>query len=151
VDGYGLLSGPGDSDAQFPESATPEDAVGGITNESWTQPFRYSYLHPLGWDNLAWDQLIRLGSMAGVLACQVHGLGQPNLETPSVRDYEGLVLRARRDLAVVRRQVFWRREPAFTATPPDRTGIDSATPPMLAPTGQTPNEAWSLFSDEPPP
>ena len=122
----------------------------------------YSYLHPLSWDNSAWDRLLKADSSAGIAACQLHGLGKPNLESPNIRDFQGLVLRVQRDGAVVRRQVFW--EPVVAHVVTARTVADAAgaAPPSammtFAPTAaapqppsQTSDYPWRFFSDEPVP
>jgi len=69
-------------------------------------PVKYSYLmHPLIWDEAAWNRLLRVGGGAGVAACQLHGLGKQDV--PDVHSFSGLLLRAQRDGAVVRRRLFW--------------------------------------------
>jgi len=69
-------------------------------------PIKFSYLlHPLTWDEKTWLHLMQEGGSAGVAACQLHGLGKQDF--PSVRSFEGLLLRAQRDGAVVRRHLFW--------------------------------------------
>jgi type II secretory pathway pseudopilin PulG len=111
-------------------------------------PLPFSYLHALGWSDTAWDRLLKSGPSAGLVACQLHGMGRPGPERPSIRDYEGLVLRGQKDGAVVRRQVFWR-------LPADR---NQAAPPSAAELGvgaaSTAPDAmlypWQLFTDEPP-
>jgi prepilin-type N-terminal cleavage/methylation domain-containing protein len=82
------------NDPPIPLSPVSESAV------------KYSYLlHPLIWDEPSWNRLIQAGASAGVAACQLHGLG--NQDVPDLRSYSGLLLRAQRDGAVVRRQIFW--------------------------------------------
>lgn len=100
----------------------------------------YSYLHPLPWDNIAWDRLMKIPSGAGIAACQLHGLGKQNLASPSIYDFEGLVLRAQRDGSVVRRQVFWAPQNITATAAFDAKASASAT-----------NYPWTLFSDEPVP
>jgi len=69
-------------------------------------PVNYSYLlHPLSWDEVTWNRLVQEGGSAGVAACQLHGLGRQDI--PNVHSFEGLLLRAQRDGAVVRRHIFW--------------------------------------------
>lgn len=107
-----------------------------------------SYLHPWGWDDQAWKRLMDLGSIAGIAACQLHGLGKPDPVLPSMRDYEGLLLRAQRDGAVVRRQIFWGPSGLSTADPGSgfvnvqpTSGLDTAS-------GLYP---WELYVDDLPP
>ena len=70
---------------------------------------KYSYLlHPLSVDQATWDRLMRAGETAGVAACQLHGLG--NQDVPDVHSFSGLLLRAQKDGAVVRRRLFWTTE-----------------------------------------
>jgi prepilin-type N-terminal cleavage/methylation domain-containing protein len=79
------------------------------------EPLKYSYLlHPLSWDDLTWDRLMRAGGSAGVAACQLHGLGTQDI--PDVHSFSGLLLRAQRDGAVVRRRLFWSTEALPTGT-----------------------------------
>jgi type II secretory pathway pseudopilin PulG len=84
------------------------------------EPFKYSYLlHPLSWDDETWDRLMRAGGSAGVAACQLHGLGKQDV--PDVQSFSGLLLRAQRDGAVVRRRVFWTTEASPIGTLPNGT------------------------------
>jgi prepilin-type N-terminal cleavage/methylation domain-containing protein len=109
------------------------------------EPLRYSYLHPWSWTDDAWTHLISAGSSAGVAVCQLHGLGKPNPQGPSIYDYEGLLLRAQRDGAVVRRQLFW-----SLGTPPP-----PASPTSVLDFAETRalgnNYPWRLYLDETPP
>jgi hypothetical protein len=104
---------------------------------------RYSYLHPLPWEESAWQLLFKQGSGAGLAACQLHGLGRPNLEFPSLSDFQGLVLRAQRDGAVVKRQVFWDAD-MIIPLPGPPTGFSA--PSRDASPASYP---WQLFSDTP--
>ena len=73
------------------------------------EPVKCSYLlHPLSWDDVTWDRLMQAGGSAGVAACQLHGLGTQDV--PDVRSFSGLLLRAQKDGAVVRRRLFWNAE-----------------------------------------
>jgi prepilin-type N-terminal cleavage/methylation domain-containing protein len=73
------------------------------------EPVKYSYLlHPLSWDDATWDRLMQAGGSAGVAACQLHGLGTQDV--PDVHSFSGLLLRAQKDGAVVRRRIFWTTE-----------------------------------------
>ncbi len=112
----------------------------------------YSYTHPLSWDDAAWNLLLKAGSLAGVASCQVHGLGRPNLPTPSVYDFEGLVLRAQRDGAIVRRKVFWTRATATTVAPSKNndTTVNNAAAGSESNFFGT-SYPWPLFTDEPSP
>jgi len=77
-----------------------------LTLPGTVDPVNYSYLlFPFTWDEEAWKRLMSAGSIAGVSACQLHGLG--NQDKPDVHNYSGLLLRGQRDGAVVRRQFFW--------------------------------------------
>jgi type II secretory pathway pseudopilin PulG len=116
------------------------------------EPIRHSYLHPLPWEDWAWDRLAKLGSSAGIAACQLHGLGRPNPDAPSVYDFQGLILRAQRDGAVVKRKVFWDTAASRFSS---RTGTtDMSIPTSLtdaAGAGATTLYPWQLFTDEPQP
>ena len=93
--------------------------VGG-TPATLNEPVKYSYLlHPLSWDDETWDRLMQAGGRAGVAACQLHGLGKQDV--PDVQSFSGLLLRAQRDGAVVRRRVFWTTEVLPIDTLPNGT------------------------------
>lgn len=136
----------------------PEDRVrgwGNLVQPDFTGLWatnRYSFLYPMPWDDWAWNRIARSGAHAGLAACQLHGLGRPDPEFPSMRDYEGLVLRAQLDGAVVRREVFWGGE-ADTAA---MAGPEEDVPPGFAPpassAGRTSLDGdipWGFFMDEP--
>ena len=126
----------------------PEDKTGnwGGTNRkdmfaATDESIRYSYLHPLPWMQGAWNILSDLGFNAGIAACQLHGVGKPDPDMPSIHNYEGLVLRARRDTAVVRTHVYWASAAANAAAAP---------PPIFAAASRdmmTPDYPWLLFVD----
>ena len=109
----------------------------------------FSYLHPLGWGDDAWAFLKSLQSEAGLAACQLHGIGRQNEKTPSVYDFEGLILRMRRDGAIVRRHIFWNRpddELDFAARMPSAPVADFALE-AFAPSSFGVNYPWELFID----
>ena len=138
----------------------PEDRLGNWAGRTRGDMFALdetipcSYLQPLPWTDGAWNYLNSLGSAAGVAACQLHGLGKPNPDFPSIRDYEGLVLRARRDGAVIRTLVYWDAALANAA------GFAGVAPPLAMPSPSadagvkrapsTPDYPWRLFVDEAP-
>jgi len=98
---WGRLVQAGGSIIVTAPSATPGPA-------SLATPVKYSYLlHPLSWDEATWNRLMQVAGSAGVAACQLHGLGKQDV--PDVHSFAGLLLRAQRDGAVVRRQLFWDR------------------------------------------
>jgi len=115
------------------------------------EPLHSSYLHPLPWDDAAWEKLMKAGSLAGVAACQLHGLGKADPVMPSIYDFEGLVLRAQRDGAVVRRKVFWTGGAQNLVLGPSTSDSGESTPAstasMLVPFVLPP---WPLFVDDPP-
>ena len=108
----------------------------------------YSYLHPMPWSDSDWNLLERAGSSAGLLVCQLHGLGRQRPDLPSVRDFEGLVLRGQLDGAVVRRQMYW-EDPVLKVA--DSAESSFAASPQFATTrlggGRLP---WRFFVDLPP-
>lgn len=117
----------------------------------------YSYFHPLGWEDSQWTGLLKLEPNPGIAACQLHGLGKPDLSAPSIQNFEGLLLRAQLDGAVVRRQVYWETPPAFS----DSLTLDGPQDAALAapPAGRMESVAgmesppvaelpWRFFSDK---
>ena len=96
----------------------PEDKTGNwgrLVGGGGLGPVNYSYLlQPLNWDDAEWDLLRQASSRAGVAACQLHGLGNQN--TPDVRNYSGLLLRAQLDGSVIRRQFFWSPPPGGSSS-----------------------------------
>jgi prepilin-type N-terminal cleavage/methylation domain-containing protein len=109
----------------------------------------YSYLHPLPWEDWAWDYLMRFESTAGIAACQLHGLGKQDRENPAISKFEGLVLRVQRDGAVVRRQVFWGVSyNRLVGLAPQQEDL---APPAMSPTAASAGPyPWKLFIDSPP-
>ena len=101
-----------------------------------------SYFTPLRWTDDQWIQLAQQGAAAGLVTCQLHGLGKPDWNNPSLHAMEGLVLRGRRDGAVVRKQVYWAADQPFTPA-----GNTAAVTFMNSPFFQ-PTAPWSFFSDE---
>jgi hypothetical protein len=72
-------------------------------------------------------------------------LGRPDPVRPTIHDYEGLVLRGRRDGAVLQRKVFWAS--TFDAGLPVDSGPFGTTTGGAARGGDFP---WPLFVDEQP-
>ncbi len=128
----------------MPDSALTGETVG-QQPVSTTTPMERSYLTPLGWDDEAWGKLMKAGGNAGVAACQLHGLGRANLEFPSIRDFQGLVLRGRRDGAVVKRQIFWEADPPSSIAPSDGSEFMQAR--TMAPSLDS-SYPWKLFRDD---
>lgn len=97
----------------------PEDRWGGWGNRvnntfgaGFTQGMQeedrlFSFLHPLGWQDWAWNALARQHSNGGIGICQLHGIGRPDPVTPGIYDFQGLTLRAHLDGSVTRGMVFW--------------------------------------------
>lgn len=120
-----------------------------------TNVIPFSYLNPLPWENWAWDRLSKSGNQAGLAVCQLHGLGRPNLVNPSYQDFQGVLLRAQRDGAVVQREIYWVSNPYISTS---QTSPDSTTGPMSTYNAgdssggtSTFNYPWKLFSDDPNP
>lgn len=124
----------------------------------------FSYLNPLPWEDWAWERLAKLGNQAGLAVCQLHGLGKPNLDNPSYHDFQGVILRAQRDGAVVKREVYW--DLALTETIPPTASLvtapttagtygnntDAGKSPTIPGSAQsTIDYPWKLFSDNPNP
>ena len=151
----GLIETPGLNSPVPPTLIAPAKSSTALTDLPSAIP--YSYLHPLPWENSAWDRLMKSDPSAGIAVCQLHGLGKQNFSFPSIRDFEGLILRAQRDGAVVRRQIFWERAQAATRQAVSG-GVSSAVsaPTMAAPPLNDSAQAapdtsypWQLFTDEP--
>ncbi len=107
----------------------------------------YSYLlHPLNWTDSDWESLIRQGSSAGLAACQLHGLGKQNLSAPSLRDFEGLLLRGQRDGAVVRRRIFWGQAGRSLSDP---TGAVAFTQDAGTASFGDSSDLWPIYVDAP--
>jgi type II secretory pathway pseudopilin PulG len=70
---------------------------------------QYSYVNAFNMPDWEWKALTNWGPSAGIMACQVHGQGEPAKSpfVPSSIDYEGLILRLQLDGAVVPRQTRW--------------------------------------------
>jgi len=131
-------------DAALPALGTSSDSI------------PYSYFHPLGWEDSEWIGLLKLEPNPGIAACQLHGLGRADLSSPSVQNFEGLLLRAQLGGAVLRRQVYWETPlevtESFALDGPQEAGL--AAPPA-ARTESTaamalpvPSLPWRFFSDK---
>ncbi len=67
----------------------------------------HSYFKAFASSDDLWDR-IEKSPLAGVAACQLHGIGRQSPDVPpTLLAYQGLVLRALKDMSVVSRQVFW--------------------------------------------
>jgi len=133
--------------AGAPQPSSPSQVFSGPSPPGANNPSPevfYSYVHPLPWDDSAWNALAEQGSSAGIAACQLHGLGKQDIEQPSIYNFEGLVLRAQRDTAVVRRQVYWDQ--------PNATDFRSPLVPLPAMDAAIPQSQypWRFFTDQPP-
>jgi prepilin-type N-terminal cleavage/methylation domain-containing protein len=151
----GVLSGDASTNTGGVSVPPPPVVAQPASSNNVPNTIRYSYLDPLAWDNPTWDQLAKQGGNAGVVACQLHGLGRPNLDAPSIQDYQGLILRGQRDGAVVKRQVFWGTPDRAALPPGANDGPYSLTGTTVFATsnssttiGATP---WPFFSDQPQP
>ena len=101
-----------------------------------------SYFTPLRWTDDPWLQLSQQGAAAGLVTCQLHGLGKPDWNSPSLHAMEGLILRGRRDGAVVRKQVYWAADQPYTPSANTAASMNMNTP------YSQPTAPWSFFSDE---
>jgi prepilin-type N-terminal cleavage/methylation domain-containing protein len=67
----------------------------------------HSYFRSFALPDDVWDRIDK-DPLAGIAACQLHGIGRQSIDTPpSLYAYQGLVLRGLKDSSVVTRQVFW--------------------------------------------
>lgn len=109
----------------------------------------YSYLHPMPWGDSDWNRLEREGGSAGLLVCQLHGIGRQQTENPSVRNFEGLLLRGQLDGAVVRRQMYWDEPEALAAGPMNSSLVGSSAQFAMTRFGNG-RLPWRMFIDLPP-
>ncbi len=125
----------------FAPPASIGDTFGGPPTPKPVSEFVYSYLSPLPWEQPAWDRLNKVDALAGVAVCQLHGVRRWKESPPSLYAYEGLVLRAQRDGAVVRRHLFW-----------PEGGLERSFGTDFAPSAAAPEIGplpWPLFTDKP--
>lgn len=67
----------------------------------------HSYFKSFDYYDEIWERIDK-NAMAGLAACQLHGIGRQQRDRPpSIEDFQGLVLRALKDGSVINRQVFW--------------------------------------------
>src|SRR5439155_12526682 len=110
-----------------------------------------SYLaQPLKWSDEAWGQLMKLGGSAGIAVCQLHGLGKQDETAPSVLNFEGLLLRAQRDGAVVRRHRFWHLPDGLSPASPDGISVISFSGGGSGDVQLVDGYPWELYADTPP-
>lgn len=113
--------------------------VGAPDEGSWeaelretTEGISFSYLHALAWRRDGWQKLVQgRGNQVGVTACQLHGVRTHTQGPRSFTEYEGEILRAQRDGAVVSRKIF-RASPS-----PDRVLTTGMAGPTVAHSGDT--------------
>ncbi len=145
VEGGPLISGIGQADSNAASGSSISGSSAGPELGDGSFPPQRSYLTPLWWDDEAWNRLMKAGGNAGIAVCQLHGLGRANFDSPSIRDFQGLVLRARRDGAVIKRQVFWESEP-------ESSGLDQGEGAMNAMRSMAVSASlaypWRLFLDD---
>jgi type II secretory pathway pseudopilin PulG len=95
----------------------------------------HSYFRSFALADEVWDRIDK-DPLAGIAACQLHGIGRQSLDTtPSLYAYQGLVFRGLKDTSVVKRQVFWAA--TTTASGGDKNsfaggGISTAAPTTSA-------------------
>ena len=94
----------------------PDVSMPGREDSGVQADIPHSYFDSFGGDDLLWRQVQRTPS-GGLAACQLHGIGRVDSFFPSLYQYQGLVLRALKDGAVVQRQVFWGNEDFGPSSP----------------------------------
>jgi hypothetical protein len=108
-----------------------------------------SYLIPLGLEEDAWARLLRAGGQAGLAVCQMHGFGGPSSgSVPSIYDFQGVILRAQRDGAVVARKVFWGTESTLMPSFPPETSTTDKSGAGVASLVSPGGLPWRLFVDD---
>ena len=127
------------------KSAATGDMAASLADVGANSVVPRSYITPLPWDDDSWNKLMRAGGSAGIAVCQLHGLGRPDPDAPSIRDYQGLILRAQRDGAVVKRKMFWDSQISLS-TPSFAAGLSAPASAMRLGSGDHP---WKFFTDDP--
>jgi prepilin-type N-terminal cleavage/methylation domain-containing protein len=83
--------------------------------EAAVEEIPHSYFKSFHLEAEQWDEIER-NPLAGIAACQLHGIGRQEREMPpTLETYQGLVLRALKDGSVISRQVFWNNDKSFDA------------------------------------
>jgi type II secretory pathway pseudopilin PulG len=101
----------------------------------------HSYFESFDWADATWE-LIEKSPLAGIAACQLHGIGRPEWEHPAIAQLQGLVLRGVKDGSVIARQVYWKENspttgpliPGATYNSGDMKGMLVPLPFFLDPT-----------------
>ena len=65
-----------------------------------------SYFDSFTGPDFLWEQ-VQANASGGLAACQLHGMAAASPDRPTIYDYQGLLLRALKDGAVIQRQFFW--------------------------------------------
>jgi len=106
----------------------------------------HSYFKAFDSTDEVWER-IENSPLAGIAACQLHGVGRQSLDTlPSLSAYQGLVLRALKDTSVVSRQVFWQSiDASGDKSAPGQGPVSSLVPPATVEAAQS---DLPLFLDE---
>ncbi len=132
---------------------------GGVAPTPVPPEVPHSYFKSFALPDEVWER-IEKNPLAGIAACQLHGLGRQSADTPpSLYAYQGLVLRALKDSSVVTRQVFWPESTSGNKSAAAAGGADgaggSSAPAVssLVPSGSVTDAAapsdLPLFLDEP--
>ena len=117
-------------------ASDPRSQFNGESGEPPVAEIPHSYFKAFDSSDEVWQQ-IEQNPLAGVAACQLHGVGRQRPDTtPSIDAYHGLVLRALKDSTVVSRQVFWQmatgdKNASGAAPPTSFFGPASASQPDL--------------------
>lgn len=89
-----------------PGTAPPPIGNGSIDSPTGLLDTPHSYFQSFTWLDQNW-QAVQNAALGGIAACQLHGIGKPAWDSPSVTQFQGLVLRAVKDGSVIPRQVYW--------------------------------------------
>ncbi len=129
----------------------------GYVNEVAQSGLSFSFLHPLNWQDWAWNAILRRPSNGAIGVCQLHGIGRPDENSPSFLDFQGLTLRAHVDGAVTKGMTYWDSaygdtdgrwgdSGAIPANPeePETPGSDGLSSPGM----NAENYPWPLFMDQ---
>ena len=106
----------GDWAGRTPSPGSADRGMPGQDLSPFTPDLPHSYFESFTGADFFWRQ-VQNSPSGGIAACQLHGMNTGGVQPTSVYHYEGLLLRALKDGAVVQRQFFWDQSFETTAGP----------------------------------